>query len=136
MSLNKFPVFARPKNYWLIDENFSILDANCLFMFINETMAFKLSSCSQDYLKPFKSKVSVFAQHKEEADEGENEYEWINVFDVIDPNNPRKYIDAELSMQDLHLLYKMIVPVAQSLKELGVDLNDKFEFKEYDNNEF
>ena len=130
MSLNKFPVFARPKNYWMIDENFSILEDNTLLMFINETMAFKLSSYSQDYLKPFKSKVSVFAQHKEEGDEGEED-EWINVFEVIDPNNARKYIDVELSMQDLHLLYKMIVHVAQSLKELGVDLNDKFEFKEY-----
>lgn len=127
MSLNKFPVFARPKNYWMIDENFSALEDNTLLMFINETMAFKLSSYSQDYLKPFKSKVSVFAQHKDEGEEDE----WINVFEVIDPNNARKYIDVELSMQDLHLLYKMIVPVAQSLKELGVDLNDKFEFKEY-----
>lgn len=130
MGLNKFPVFARPKNYWMIDENFSVLEDNTLLMFINETMAFKLSSYSQDYLKPFKSKVSVFAQHKVEGDEGEED-EWINVFEVIDPNNARKYIDVELSMQDLHLLYKMIVPVAQTLKELGVDLNDKFEFKEY-----
>jgi hypothetical protein len=132
MSLNKFPVFARPNNYWLVDDKFSALESNTLLMFIDETTAFKLSSLSQDYLQPFKSKVSVFTEIEEKGDDGE-ESEWIKVFNVINPNDPRKYIDVELSMQDLHLLYKMIVPVAQTLKNLGVDLTDKFEFKEYDN---
>lgn len=107
----QFPIFAKSENYELFDDEDKFgLSRGVLLLFIEEMKGFIFSPWHK--YTPFESKVSVF--HEADLADG-GDVQHFRAFKIIEPEDPREYIDVELSMDDFKVIKENILKIDQSL---------------------
>lgn len=109
--MRQFPIFAKSDEYEQFDnEDKQGLSRGVLLLFIEERKGFIFSPWHK--YTPFESKVSVF--HEDDLTDG-GDTQHFRAFKIIEPEDPREYIDVELAMDDFRVIKENILKIDHSL---------------------